>query len=241
MKEYFSRLYTDSVEAFHGELKENLKNKTKRFIITANPEAFVFGTTDSEVDRMLTDPEVTVVADGIGLVKSAELVGTTVKERISGVDIAEKLLSYADELSLSVFLFGAKPEVIEAMRKMIAEKYPNLNIAGAENGYVEDKDAVFETIKTVKPDVILVALGMPLQEKLIYKHYSDFEKGIFVGVGGSFDVLSGTKKRAPEFFIKHNIEWLYRIATEPKRIKRFLNNNIGFLIKLKKELKAEQA
>ena len=75
---------------------------------------------------------------------------------------------------------------------------------------------------------------IPAQEKLIYQHLKDFNKGIFVGVGGSFDVLSGTKQRAPQFFIKYNLEWLYRIAKEPKRIKRFYNNNVKFILKLKK-------
>ena len=98
------------------------------------------------------------------------------------------------------------------------------------NGYVEDKNKVFETIEELEPDIILVALGMPVQEKLIYESLDKFNKGIFVGVGGSFDVLSGTKKRAPEFFIKHNLEWLYRIAKEPSRIRRFYDNNIKFFI-----------
>ena len=73
------------------------------------------------------------------------------------------------------------------------------------------------------------------QEKLIYKHLNSFKKGIFVGVGGSFDVISGTKKRAPKLFIKLNLEWLYRIVTEPKRLKRFYNNNIKFILKIRKE------
>ena len=73
--------------------------------------------------------------------------------------------------------------------------------------------------------------------KLIYKHLNEFDKGIFVGVGGSFDVLSGTKKRAPEFFIQHNLEWLYRITKEPSRLKRFYNNNIKFLFNVNKEKK----
>ena len=81
----------------------------------------------------------------------------------------------------------------------------------------------------------MVALGIPNQEKLIYKHLSKFKSGIFIGVGGSFDVISGSKKRAPKLFIKLNLEWLYRIVTEPKRLKRFYNNNIKFMLKVKKE------
>ena len=92
-----------------------------------------------------------------------------------------------------------------------------------------------EYIKTTKPDIVLIALGIPLQEKLINKHINDFKKGIFIGVGGSFDVLSGSKKRAPKLFIKLNLEWLYRILREPKRISRFLKYNIKFIFKIIKE------
>ena len=95
----------------------------------------------------------------------------------------------------------------------------------------------FKEIIKCKPDIVLVALGMPQQEELIYKYLDKFKKGIFVGVGGSFDVLSGTIKRAPKIFIKLNLEWLYRILKEPKRLKRFYNNNIKFILKIKKIIK----
>ena len=88
---------------------------------------------------------------------------------------------------------------------------------------------VFEDMKQKEPDIVFAALGMPQQEMLIYKHLKEFSKGIFIGVGGSFDVISGMKKRAPELFVKCNLEWLYRIVSEPKRLKRFWNNNIKFL------------
>lgn len=89
-----------------------------------------------------------------------------------------------------------------------------------------------EEIKKLKPDVTLLALGIPKQELLIYNNLKDFEKGIFIGVGGSFDVLSGMKKRAPKIFIKLKLEWLYRITREPKRLKRFYKSNIKYLKKL---------
>ena len=98
----------------------------------------------------------------------------------------------------------------------------------------EVQDKVFDKISKSNPDIVLVALGIPLQEKLIYKHLSKFKKGIFVGVGGSFDVISGHKKRAPKLLIKLNLEWLYRIAKEPKRIKRFYNSNVRFIFKVRK-------
>ena len=103
-----------------------------------------------------------------------------------------------------------------------------------ENGYEKDKDKVFLDIVSKKPDIVLVALGIPLQEKLIYKYLDKFEKGIFVGVGGSFDVISGHKKRAPKVFIKLNLEWLYRIMKEPSRLKRFYDSNVKFIFKVRK-------
>ena len=237
MKEYFDRLYKGNAESFFEILKNALENNEKKFVVTANPEAFMFGRNDTEVNTLLMDEKTAIVADGIGIIKGAQMAGINLPERIPGVDISEKLFEYGNELSASVYLFGSKQEVIDAMLDVLKTKYPNLKISGAQNGYVKDKDATFEEIKKAAPDIVLVALGMPAQEKLIYKHLPDFEKGIFVGVGGSLDVLSGTKKRAPQFFINHNIEWLYRIAKEPNRIKRFINNNIKFFIDLKKELK----
>ena len=108
-------------------------------------------------------------------------------------------------------------------------------LAGCTDGYVQDKEKVFREIVEMQPDIVLVALGAPKQELLIHRYYRRGEKGVFIGVGGSFDVLSGRKKRAPSFFIRHNLEWLYRIASEPKRLKRFWDSNIKFLFELRKE------
>lgn len=117
---------------------------------------------------------------------------------------------------------------------MLKEKYPNAILAGRQDGYVEDKQKVFLEIAKVNPDIVLVALGAPTQEMLIYQNLEHFTKGIFVGVGGSFDVLSGSKKRAPNFFVKMRLEWLYRITTEPKRLKRFAKYNITYGFKILK-------
>jgi len=234
MKRFFNKLYKGSRADFLLSVKEKLNNEQRMFIVTANPEAFMFGEKDAQVESLLLDDATTVVADGIGIVKGGKKIGIEIKERIPGIDIAEQLLCYGSELEKTVFFLGAKQEVIDALCNVVKEKYKGLTVVGAVNGYVDDKDTVFEQIKELKPDIILVALGIPAQEKLIYKHLKSFDKGIFVGVGGSFDVLSGTKERAPKFFIDHNLEWLYRITKEPSRLKRFYNSNVKFLLKLKK-------
>lgn len=234
MKKIFERLYTKSFTSFCELLKNKIDNNEKTFIITANPETFMLSEQDSEMQKMLNDKNVTIVPDGIGVVKAAKMININVKERIAGIDIAKFLLEYANEKKLKVYLFGSKEEVIVGMKNVIKKDYNSIKLVGATNGYVTDKDNEFENIKKANPDIVMVALGIPAQEKLIYKHLGEFKKGVFIGVGGSFDVLSGTKKRAPKIFIKLNLEWLYRIMCEPKRLKRFWNSNVKFLFKVKK-------
>ena len=234
MIEYFKRLYSKSAESFHKLVKKNLKDEKKQFIVTANPETFMKAEQDEIMNEMLLDANTTIVPDGIGIVKAAKMIDFDVKERIPGIDIATKLLEYGNELKKSIYLFGAKEEVIISLKGVLANNYPNLEIVGAKNGYEKDRDKVFKAIIEKEPDIVLVALGIPEQEKLIYKYLDKFKKGIFVGVGGSFDVISGHKKRAPKIFQKLNLEWLYRILKEPKRIKRFYDSNVKFLFKVRK-------
>ena len=192
----------------------------------------MYGEKDKQMKELLLDSSDTIVADGVGIIKAAKMLKYPMPAKIPGVDIAKKLFEYGNELGKTIFLFGAKPEIVEQLNQVLRDEYKDLKVVGTENGYVQNKDAVFEKMKQLQPDIVLVALGMPQQEKLIYKHLKDFEKGIFVGVGGSFDVLSGMKQRAPHFFVKHNIEWLYRITKEPYRLKRFYNSNIKFIFRV---------
>lgn len=210
-----------------------MKKEQKTFVITANPETLMIGNDRKEFDEILKSDKTIIVPDGIGVVKAANILGYPIKERVTGVEIVQGLLEILNEEEKSLYLLGAKAEVLEKFVLKIQTKYPNVQIVGFQNGYVKDKDAVFEEIVKLSPDAVLVALGIPAQEVLIYNHYDDFEKGIFIGVGGSFDVLSGVKKRAPQVFINMNLEWLYRIACEPKRIKRFYRSNVKFITKVR--------
>ncbi len=234
MREYFKKLYTSKATDFYKEVEVNLKNKQKMFIVTSNPETFTYGEKLANFNQLLLDEKTTLLPDGIGIVKAARMLGFDVKERITGIDLATKLLEICNENKYKLCLLGAKEEVLQSLIKVINCKYPNINLGTCLNGYTDNKDAFFNKISKEDIDVCLVALGIPAQEELIYKHLDQFKKGIFVGVGGSFDVLSGTKKRAPKIVQKLNIEWLYRIIKEPKRIKRFYNNNVKFIFKVKK-------
>lgn len=234
MRKLFDKLYKKSAQSFYEILSDNLKNNKKTFVVTANPETFMISEKNEDVRKMLLDKETIMVPDGIGVLKAGKKIGYNIEERITGIDIANELLKFGNEQKKSIYLFGSKQEVIDSMKKVIKEQYHNLKLVGTSNGYVKDKDKVFDEIVKLEPDIVLVALGIPLQEMLIYKHLDRFKKGIFVGVGGSFDVMSGIKKRAPKIFIKLNLEWLYRIMKEPKRLKRFYDSNVKFLFRIKK-------
>lgn len=240
MREYFEKIYKGNQEEFYNTIKDNLINERKTFVITANPETIMLAEENKTLKQAFLDDETIVVPDGIGVVKGAKMLGyKEINKTITGIALVEELFKYCNDYKKSLFLFGAKKAVIESLVQKIKLNYPNIEIAGAIDGYVENKQEAFDKIKSKKPDVVLVALGIPNQEILIYKNLKDFNKGIFVGVGGSFDVLSGMKKRAPKIFLRYNLEWLYRIVKEPKRIRRFLKSNVKYMRKIREEKKAD--
>ena len=229
---YLKKLYKNDRLSYYKLLDEDLKNNKKRFIITVNPESIMMSKKDQELKRIMNN-NFSYVPDGILVVKSCNYLNMPIKERITGIDIMEHLLNEANTKGYSAYFFGATKDVIVKLVNNIKSKYPNINILGFSDGYVKDKDKIMDNISNMNPDICFVALGIPNQEKLIYRHLNKFKKGIFVGVGGSFDVLSGSKKRAPKIFIKLNLEWLYRITSEPKRLKRFYESNIKYMFEIK--------
>ena len=235
LRKYFDKLYCGGKEQFYADIKGTLLKEEKRFVVTANPETIMIAEKNEEFQKCLFKEYVTIVPDGVGIIKGAKMLGYPQRETITGIGLVEYLLTVCNENKKSIFLFGAKPEVVEKLNEVIKSNYPDIVVAGYENGYVENKQEVFEKIKKLSPDLILIALGIPNQELLIDENINDFQKGIFIGVGGSFDVLSGMKKRAPKIFIKLHLEWLYRIITEPKRIKRFIDSNVKYLFRLSEE------
>lgn len=234
MRKYLEKTFKGSKEEFYCLIDQLLVNNKKTFVITANPETFITAMEKLEFETVLTDVDTTVVADGIGVVKALNMCGYPSKERITGIDLSTHLLLKADEYKKSVYFYGAKQVVLDSLMKKMKTCYPNAVVCGCKNGYDSDSNLVFADMVEKKPDIILVALGIPKQETLIHEHYKKFDKGIFVGVGGSFDVISGMKKRAPNIFIVLKLEWLYRIIKEPKRIKRFCKSNMKFLKLLRK-------
>lgn len=207
------------------KLYPHLLKEEKSFVVTANPE-IVMATRKNEAYRQAVCSADYIVPDGIGIVMAAKRQKTPLYERIAGYDLMIDLLTFANKNHLSCFLLGATDSVNEKAANEINRKYPNVKIAGQHHGYFTDDDEIFHLVKQAKPDLIFVALGYPKQELWIKQYLPLFDKGLFIGVGGSLDVLAGDVKRAPELWITLNLEWLYRTIKQPSRIGR-----LGHLIK----------
>lgn len=208
-----------------------LKNEGKTFIITANPEMVMRSKEDREFGEIMQTADF-VVPDGAGVVMASKIVKDPIVERIPGFDLMVDLLGIAEEEGFSCYFLGARDFVNEKLVRVVKERYPKLNIAGHHHGFFPlDNAELAEDIAKRNPDIIFVALGSPRQEKWIAKYIDRFSKGLFMGVGGSFDVLSGEVKRAPEIWIQYNLEWLYRLLKQPFRIRRFLKS-IKFMVRM---------
>lgn len=203
-------------------LKQRLLNQEKTFVVTANPELVMYAVYDKNYLDTLNKADF-VTPDGIGIVIASKILKNPLKERVAGFDLMGKLLEIAESHQLKVYLLGSKETTLEKAYENILEKHANLQIVGKHHGYFDMEDrSVVDEIKSLKPDLVFVALGFPKQELWIEKNIDQFDKGLFMGVGGSFDVWAGEVKRAPKIWIKLNLEWLYRLIKQPIRYKRML-------------------
>lgn len=201
-------------------LEQRVAENKKTYVVTANAEIVMYAKENVSYFNIITKADY-IVPDGIGVVKGAQILKKEIKERVPGIELMVDLLKIANKFNQKVYFYGAKNEVIEKMIKRIKSDYPNINIVGYSNGYINDEDnKITDEIINLEPDYVFVAKGAPLQDEWINKVIQKTNKGLFMGVGGSFDVLAGEVKRAPEIWQKLNLEWLYRIAGDPKRWKR---------------------
>ncbi|TMU84091.1 WecB/TagA/CpsF family glycosyltransferase [Bacillus sp. BHET2] len=197
-----------------------LKEGRKAFIVTANPEIVMHARTDADYLYTLSKADY-IIPDGIGVVIASRIKNQPLIERVPGFELMEELLSLSNEQSLRVYIVGAKPEVLDKAVVNVKRKYPNLQLAGHHHGYFEDgNEEIIQEIKQSEPDLILVALGFPRQEKWIKENMVHVQKGVFIGVGGSIDVLAGHVKRAPVMWQRVHLEWFYRLLQQPSRWRR---------------------
>jgi len=215
---------------------ELLRQEGAHYVVTPNPEIVEVCRENPEAMEAVNGADL-VLADGIGVIKGAAMLGTPLRERCPGIEFAAGLMEKMAGEGLSLFLLGAKPGVAEQAAEKLAEQYPGLKIAGTHDGYFKEDGPVVETIRSSGADCVFVCLGAPKQEFWMRKNGSATGAKLLCGLGGSLDVFAGTVERAPKFFRDHGLEWFYRLCKDPKRIGRMMKLPL-FLIHVKQEKKA---
>ena len=192
-------------------------------VATANAEMLMRATHDEELRRIL-NASALVVPDGAGTVWAARHLGHAMPERVAGYDLAQELLRCAPAEGRRVYFFGSAPGVAEKAKAKAEQLYPGIEIVGVRNGFFSPADnaAIIAEIRAARPDLLLVALGVPKQEKWIAAHLAELDVPVAIGVGGTLDVMAGVMKRAPLWMQKAKLEWLFRGLMQPKRAGRLL-------------------
>lgn len=220
--------FDDAVNEFLGFLSQDKKNT----VFTPNPEFIMAALKDNEFMQILQTGDLTI-PDGIGVVIASKILGTPLSERVAGFDLVQAVFDKIKDTEYTVYFLGGAPSVAENAKLKMQQKYKGLKIIGVHDGYFDLKEdmLIVEEINTLKPDIILVGLGFPKQEKWICKNKDILNTKVLMGVGGSFDGMNGNVKRAPDIYIKLNIEWLYRLIKQPSRFPRIMQLPL-FLLKV---------
>lgn len=196
-----------------------IATRQKAFSVAINPEKIYQAQRDETLCRLLNEAQIGI-CDGIGAALAVRLLRGISIPRITGISLFYALVRAAEQSSWKIFLLGASPESNQGAEQNLLATHPNLKIVGRRDGYFQDSAEVVEQINASGADIVFVAMGSPKQELWIHENRADIEAPFCMGVGGTFDVVSGKVKWAPPVFRKSGTEWLYRLICEPKRWRR---------------------
>lgn len=199
-------------------IRDRIDSREPAYVVTLNGAMLVQAARD-EHWRTLANDAGLVTADGIAVLLAARILGVEIAERVAGVDLVASLCEQAARLGHRVFLLGGRAGVAEAAARALQGRHPGLEVVGVRHGFFEagDEASVCAEIRASRPDVLLVALGMPRQEQWMRRWSRELQVPVSVGVGGSFDVLAGHVRRAPRWAQRLGLEWFYRAMLEPRR------------------------
>lgn len=189
------------------------------YVVTPNPEIVMDCRRDPAAAEAV-DAAALTIPDGIGVIYGSRILHTPLKEKVGGCDFTLRLFSRMEPEEKRVFILGGKPGVAEMAAENLRAQFPRLRFVGTQDGYFKDDASVVEAINAAAPDLLLVCLGAPKQEKWMHANQGALRVGLMIGAGGSVDVYAGTVERAPKAWCDAGLEWLYRLLKEPKRIKR---------------------
>lgn len=211
----------ENIDLVSQRVEEFINRGGQHLIVTANPEIVMLSKKDEEFREILGKADI-VTADGIGLIIAAKLLGKGVPQRVTGIDLINKLFLLSQEKGYRIFFLGAKVGIAEKAKTEVEKNFPGINIVGVHHGFFTDHEKIVKQINDTQPDILLVALGMGKQEKWIWNYRRQLTCPVSIGVGGSFDIISGELQRAPRWMQKYGLEWLYRLIQEPTRFMRMM-------------------
>ncbi len=205
-----------------NRIEEWILNKEGKMVVTPNAEMIIRAYYDDNLRQIINSAQL-IIPDGAGVVLAARLLGVQLQGRVAGIDLVERLFEEGARKGYTLYFLGGKPGVAKLAAFKVKERYSELKIK-AHHGYLdrELEEKILNEIKRERPDILLVGMGVPLQEMWLKKYLPQVEVGVGVGVGGSFDILAGNKRRAPQLLQNLNLEWFYRLLQEPERLGRVI-------------------
>jgi N-acetylglucosaminyldiphosphoundecaprenol N-acetyl-beta-D-mannosaminyltransferase len=198
--------------------------RTPHQVVTINPIIIMTGLNHPSFMSVLQRAEL-IVPDGAGVVWAARHIGKPVAERVTGFDLLHQLMEAGNEHKWRIYLLGASPTTIQEAYTRLSQQYPSVQFVGYRDGFFGEAEdvEVLASIKQANPDILFVGRSTHTQEPWIDRYRAELGIPIMMGVGGSFDVISGSLKRAPLIFQKLQLEWLFRLILQPWRCKRMLD------------------
>jgi N-acetylglucosaminyldiphosphoundecaprenol N-acetyl-beta-D-mannosaminyltransferase len=221
---------SDTIETIDGYIRDGRPH----MVVTADSSCVVMAQSDRKLREIVNSADL-VTPDSIGILWAAKRFGTPLPERVSGVDIVQHLCEKGATSGYRVYILGAAPGIADAASENLRARYPGLQIVGTHHGYFkpDEAESVVASIKECKPDILFVAMGIPVQEKWIFDHLAELDIPVSMGVGGTFDVISGKVKRAPKWMQRNGLEWFYRLASNPRKIRKCIALPVFILMVLR--------
>ena len=227
-----------TVEGLHGRIARLIRGGRRGLALNANAHCLNLCYEDPALRGFLNGADV-VFCDGAGVMLAARLLGRRIPERITYADWAWRLAAFAEAEGFSLYLLGARPGVAEEAARRLRARHPGLEIVGVHHGFFDraagslENEAVLAEINAARPDILVVGLGMPIQEYWLMENQNGLDAGVLLTGGAVFDYVSGGLRRGPRLLTDNGFEWLARLLVEPRRLwRRYLLGNPLFLLRV---------
>ncbi|MBD0355160.1 MAG: WecB/TagA/CpsF family glycosyltransferase [Rubrobacteraceae bacterium] len=227
-----------TVKDLHAKIGRLVRNSKRALVLSANANCLNLSHEDPALRDFLNQAEI-VLCDGAGVMLAARILGGRIPERITYADWAWRLAAFAAAEGFSLFFLGARPGVAAEAARRLQQRYPALKIAGVHHGYFDhsvgspENEVVLQEINASNPDILLIGLGMPLQEYWLMENLHNLNAGVVLTGGAVFDYVSGRLRRGPRLLTESGFEWLARLLIEPRRLwRRYIVGNPLFLLRV---------